>query len=204
MFLVFNLLFQQSISRALQTSPSICTAGPTTPTLKSQNTVFPNCLHQIQKKPFTAHLQIGSEKPNQTKNSVSQEEKKKSVVFFTHRNPDTLFPSDIFISLLQRCSQGAARGDALLGVTSQQQSECWTLVIHPGVKQARGHHSLYSLSPWRWHGFGNFRGVDQDNSGVSAEHNTVPHLLLYLQSSTSDSFWKSSFSAVLLKEQFIC
>lgn len=76
MFLVFNLLFQQNSSRALQTSPCIFTAGPTTPTLKSQKTVLPNPLHQIHKKTFSAHFQIDSENGKQPANdTVSWEEK---------------------------------------------------------------------------------------------------------------------------------
>lgn len=146
MFLVFNLLFQQSSSRALQTFPSICTAGPTISTLKSRKTVFPHCLHEIQKKPFLT-LKTTS------KMTQPPRRKKISCLLLT----GTWIPRSQVTFSSGSCNAAAREqqgGDALLGATAQQQPECWTLVIHPGAKQARGHHSSYSAPTmklaWIW------------------------------------------------------
>lgn len=75
----YGQLFQQNSSRALQTSPHICTARPTIPILKSWETVFPSPSTQIHEKNFSACLPDRLWKLKATNRLHTQSPRKKKI-----------------------------------------------------------------------------------------------------------------------------
>lgn len=143
MFLVFNLLFQQSSSRALQTFPSICTARPTISTLKSRKTVFPHCLHEIQKKTFS-----DSENWKQPAKWHSLLGGKRSAVFYS-QELGYLVPKWHFHQAPAMLQPGSSRGRCTAG--SHSSATTWVLNLGnpPRGKASQEDTAVHiMLPPW--------------------------------------------------------